>query len=275
MSGSFNASPLGGTRVVNPTIPELQNNRQCVLCNRRGVQPKPCPVSPNAQKPRTPPVRVTDASFKRLMDDVEMACRTSYGETLPNTFEFRRFFSPGVIKALREAVYTESGGYYPSDEELIEKMLVVFSDDPGVASDPMEPMREHVTQKMADQHVRMKLMPRVVEELGYEVKQANAQWDYYAKNMNGPTDLPDDPICTKPLGKAEASAHGDWLMEDENGDCCMPRPPKHKYAHHHRKMKRESCESKKSRSENLSGCKGACCSKRYIGPRNGLKSMHL
>jgi hypothetical protein len=170
-------------------------------------------------KPNPPPVIsgkcskqiVYDQKYADFYEDIKTALRTTYGPSILCSHEFIRFFSPSSLRALRNAIYYQSGGYYPDMAELVEKMLEVFSDEPGAASDPTEPFRECVTPEIADRHVR-RLMHRVVEELGYEVEQANKLWHYYETNINGPTDVPDQPMACSIRNANCYSSNMDWLL---------------------------------------------------------------
>jgi hypothetical protein len=164
--------------------------------------------------PSSPVAELPTTNYEELMEDVYTALREQYGSHLPGTREFQRFFSPASFTALRKAVFLQSGGFFPADEDLVQKMLVVYTDNPAVACDPTEPCRENVPPAMADKHVR-KLMQRVVEELGYEVAQANAMWDFYAQNLNRPSDVPNTPIDCRCKTGADAATHGDWFMDSK------------------------------------------------------------
>lgn len=155
----------------------------------------------------------TNPKYRDLMNEVETALRTSYGGGVPQTKEFLRFFSAECILAMRETIKKQTG-YYPEDGDLVEKMIVVYTDDPCIAKDPTEPMREFITQEMADKHVGG-LMRRVVSELGYEVLQAVKLGDYYLKNMNGPSHVMGPPKDCGFKQSLEAASHMDWLIDDE------------------------------------------------------------
>ena len=216
------------------------------------------PVEPSFERDLPPPSRdppsldasnralgLSQREYDDLIEDVRTQSRVTYDDDVPMTYEWRRFFSRECIVALRRAIRLKAGGHDADLTELIDCMLRAYADNPCVASDPTHPARENVTAPMADRHVK-KLMRRVVEEMSVEVESSNALWDAYAQNINGPSDLPDDPIDGRTWGATLAAANIDWMLDDRDPVMPPAGPFETRHRRHHGSRERSTvCGRKK------------------------------
>ena len=127
--------------------------------------------------------------------------------------EFGRFFSAKNFKFLKEKV-KELSGYYADDGDLFDTMVRSFSMIKP-RSDEMDLERRTVfTEEVTDSYVR-ELNGYVLDNLPEEVKQANRLWDFYAKNRNGPSEMPDHPgIDTRSRNVGSLYPFDYWMPDD-------------------------------------------------------------
>lgn len=117
--------------------------------------------------------------------------RESY-HTMPtgNVFEFSKVFSAKNFNYLASEVKRRSG-FEMDKNELFDAMIQAFT-MVAPRTDIMDVHRrldfsEKTTQSYVEE-VNKQVLDRVVEE----TKQANKLWAFYAKNRNGPSEIPDD-----------------------------------------------------------------------------------
>jgi hypothetical protein len=141
--------------------------------------------------------------------------RDSYNPMPTGTVkEFGRFFSAQNFQYLKEAV-KKLAGYYADDGELFDMMVRSFSMIKP-RSDEMDMERrtnfsDEVTQSYVDE-----MNKYVLDNLPEEVKQANRLWDFYAKNRNGPSEMPDHPgIDTRSRNVGSLYPFDYWMPDDD------------------------------------------------------------
>lgn len=126
--------------------------------------------------------------------------------------EFARVFSKKNYDWLSAEVQRQSG--YPADEgELFDAMISAFT-MVGPRTDVMDVCRrlnfsDEVTASYVDEINRL-----VLERLVEETRQAHKLWDFYAKNRNGPSELPDScDIDTRTRLVGSFYAFDYWMPE--------------------------------------------------------------
>jgi hypothetical protein len=126
--------------------------------------------------------------------------------------EFGMFFSQGNFTWLKEQVKQRSG-YYMDDAELMDNMMAAYTMMPP-RSDPVDLQRRTDFSVETSRSYVRDINKLVLERTVELTKQANKQWDWYAKNLNGPSELPEQEIDTRT--RLNASMYDmNWQMPDD------------------------------------------------------------
>lgn len=142
------------------------------------------------------------------------AMRDSY-HTMPtsNVHEFVAFFSKKNFEHLENEIKTRSG-YNPDREDLFGTMMSIFA-MVAPRTDVLDVERRlDFSLNTITSYVR-ELNKHVLDRCVEETKQAHKLWDYYAKNRNGPSEMPDITgidTRTRLVGSFYAADY--WLPDD-------------------------------------------------------------
>ena len=121
---------------------------------------------------------------------------------------FRAFFSEQNARSIAYAIRRDTG-YDPAPQDLIDTMVRVYTMDPP-HSDPTDPLREVVNAQTVSDYVRRHNTETVVQ-LRELVRQANRMWDFHERNMNGPSEILDNPENTM-VRRGGTPPPTDWML---------------------------------------------------------------
>ena len=188
-----------------------------------GTIPNPLFKNPNVDLPK----RFQGYAAKTYNSDAELGydefARTAL-ETYRDSYnpmptsdvkEFGAFFSAGNYQFLKEKV-KHMAGFYADDGDLFDNMVKAYSMI-RPRSDEMDFERRTVfTKSVTDSYVN-EMNRYVLDNLPEEVKQANRLWDFYAKNRNGPSEMPDHPgIDTRSRNVGDLYPADYWMPDDDD-----------------------------------------------------------
>ena len=117
--------------------------------------------------------------------------RDSY-HTMPtgNVFEFSRVFSSKNFNFLANEIKRRAG-HEIDKSELFDAMIQAFTMI-APRTDIMDVDRRLVFTEAVSQSYVEEVNKLVLDRTVEETKQANRLWDFYAKNRNGPSEMPDN-----------------------------------------------------------------------------------
>ena len=182
-------------------------------------------VQTSEQELRDVPERFRGVASDRYMSDRELGydsfaraaletMRESYNPMPTSEYrEFGRFFSGPNYRHLREEVKRMSGDY-ADDGDLMDMMIRAFTMI-RPRSDIMDlERRQNFSDETTDSYVK-EMNGYVLDNLPYEVYQANKQWEFMAKNRNGPSELADHPgIDTRSRNVGSLYPFDYWMPDD-------------------------------------------------------------
>jgi hypothetical protein len=141
--------------------------------------------------------------------------RDSY-HTMPtgNVHEFSKVFCLENYNKLASEVKRRSG-YDIDGSELFENMMQAFTMS-APRTDIMDVHRRLDFSKETTQSYVDEINKLVLERAVEETKQANRLWDFYAKNRNGPSEMPDNcDIDTRTRLVSSFYAADYWMPDDD------------------------------------------------------------